>query len=138
MRKSAAAIWQTVHSERRRLAADLTKLRDDQWRVSSLCPGWDIHDVLAHLVDTALTGRVSFIRDLLIARMDFDRANANGIARVKRADPQVTAIPPSSTTAISIGAFGRRLAMSDSKRPCTRIVPGVSTVASIVVRADAS
>ncbi|MCW2133963.1 maleylpyruvate isomerase family mycothiol-dependent enzyme [Arthrobacter sp. VKM Ac-2550] len=90
MRKSAAAIWQAVHSERRRLAADLTELRDDQWRVSSLCPGWDIHDVLAHLVDTALTSRVSFVRDLLIARMDFDRANENGIAREKREDPQDT------------------------------------------------
>lgn len=90
MRKSAAAIWQTVHSERRRLAADLTELRNEQWRVSSLCPGWDIHDVLAHLVDTALTGRVSFVRGLLIARMNFDRANENGIAREKREDPQDT------------------------------------------------
>jgi hypothetical protein len=74
MRKFAAGIWQTVHFERRRLAADLSGLRDEQWRVSSLCPGWDIHDVLAHLVDTARTGRLSCVRDLLIARMDFDRA----------------------------------------------------------------
>jgi len=59
-------------------------------------------------------------------------------ARVKRAEPQVTAIPPSSSTAISMGAFGRRLAMSESRRPWTRIVPGVSTVASMVVRAEAS
>ena len=34
--------------------------------------------------------------------------------------------------------LGRRLAISDSSRPCTRIVPGSSTVASMVVRADAS
>ncbi|QTG80175.1 maleylpyruvate isomerase family mycothiol-dependent enzyme [Arthrobacter crystallopoietes] len=90
MRKSAAAIWQLVHAERRRLAADLSELGDEQWRVSSLCPGWDIHDVLAHLVDTALTGRISFVRDLLIARMDFDLANENGTARVKREEPQDT------------------------------------------------
>lgn len=87
MRASAAAIWHTVHSERRQLAADLAHLRDDQWRLPSLCPKWDVHDVLAHLVDTARTGRASFIRDLLIARMDFDRANENGIARHKRQDP---------------------------------------------------
>ncbi|WP_458780593.1 maleylpyruvate isomerase family mycothiol-dependent enzyme [Arthrobacter sp. D3-16] len=92
MRKAAAAVWQTVHSERRRLAADLSELCDEQWRVPSLCPGWDVHDVLAHLVDTARTGRLSFVRDLLTARMDFDRANANGIAREKRQDPQDTII----------------------------------------------
>jgi uncharacterized protein (TIGR03083 family) len=90
MRMSASAIWRTVHSERRRLSADLSGLRDEQWRVSSLCPGWDIHDVLAHLVNTALTGRVSFVRELLIARMDFDLANENGIAREKRQNPQDT------------------------------------------------
>ena len=59
-------------------------------------------------------------------------------ARVNRADPHVRTIPPSSSTSIWIGAFGRRLAMSESSRPWTRIVPGSSTVASIVVRADAS
>ncbi len=90
MRKSAAAIWQTVHSERQRLAADLSELGEEQWHIPSLCPGWDIHDVLAHLVDTARTSRLSFVRDLLTARMDFDRANENGIAREKRQDPQAT------------------------------------------------
>jgi uncharacterized protein (TIGR03083 family) len=87
MRKAAAAVWRAVHSERRRLAADLAELRDEQWRRPSLCPGWD---VLAHLVDTARTGRLSFVRDLRTARMDFDRANENGITREKRQDPQDT------------------------------------------------
>jgi uncharacterized protein (TIGR03083 family) len=90
MRRAAEAVWQTVHSERRRLAADLSDLRDEQWRFPSLCPGWDVHDVLAHLVDTARTGRLAFVRDLLTARMDFDRANENGIVREKRQDPRDT------------------------------------------------
>ena len=90
MRASATATWQTVHSERRRLAADLSGLRDDQWQLPSLCAGWDVHDVLAHLVDTARTGRAAFVRDLLMARMDFDRANENGVARHKRQDPRDT------------------------------------------------
>ncbi|MGC0274041.1 maleylpyruvate isomerase family mycothiol-dependent enzyme [Pseudactinotalea sp. Z1739] len=79
-----------MHAERRRLVRDVSGLGDDQWRVSSLCPGWDVHDVLAHLVDTARTGRVAFVRDLLMARMDFDLANANGIVRHKRQDPRDT------------------------------------------------
>ena len=90
MRPSAAEIWQTVHAERRRLVTDLSELRDEQWRAPSLCPAWDVHDVLAHLVDTARTGRLAFGRALLAARMDFDRANEHGIDREKRQDPQDT------------------------------------------------
>jgi uncharacterized protein (TIGR03083 family) len=90
MRPSSTETWQTVHAERRRLAADLSRLRAVQWYLPSLCPGWDVHDVLAHLVDTARTGRLSFARDLLRARLDFDRANENGIARHKRQDPPDT------------------------------------------------
>ncbi|PFG34849.1 maleylpyruvate isomerase family mycothiol-dependent enzyme [Sanguibacter antarcticus] len=90
MRTPAAAIWQTVHTERRRLVADLSDLEDAQWRTPSLCPGWDVHDVLAHLVDTARTGRLDFVRGLLAARMNFDRANERGIARQKRHDPKDT------------------------------------------------
>lgn len=90
MRASAAAIWQTVHAERRQLAADLSGLPAEQWQLPSLCPGWDVHDVLAHLVDTARTGRLGFVRDLLRARLDFDRANQHGVARHKRQDPQDT------------------------------------------------
>lgn len=90
MRLSATATWQTVHSERRRLVADLSEVRAGQWQLPSLCPGWDVHDVLAHLVDTAQVGRAAFVRDLLMARMDFDRANENGIARHKRQDPRDT------------------------------------------------
>ncbi|MCL3859626.1 maleylpyruvate isomerase family mycothiol-dependent enzyme [Actinotalea sp. K2] len=87
MRTSAAEIWHTVHDERRRLLADLSGARPEQWRTPSLCPGWDVHDVLAHLVDTARTGRLTFVRELLSARMDFDRANARGVTRERRADP---------------------------------------------------
>ena len=90
MRALAEEMWQTVHAERRHLAADLSELRDEEWTVPSLCPRWDVHDVLAHLVDTARTGRLTFVRDLLLARMDFDRANENGVAREKRPDPQDT------------------------------------------------
>lgn len=90
MRAPAAAVWETVHAERRRLVVDLHGLPDEQWRVPSLCPRWDVHDVLAHLVDTARTGRVSFVRQLVRAGLDFDRANEHGISRERRPDPQDT------------------------------------------------
>lgn len=90
MRAPATATWRTVHAERRRLVADLSDLTAEQWRVPSLCPGWDVHDVLAHLVDSARTGRVAFVRRLVGARLDFDRANEHGIARHRHHDPQAT------------------------------------------------
>lgn len=90
MRESAAEIWQTVHSERRRLVADLADLSSEQWHTPSLCPGWDVHDVVAHLLDTARTSRLSFFRDMIAARGNFDRANETGIARAKHSRPQDT------------------------------------------------
>lgn len=90
MRAPAAAVWDVVRRERRQLAADLDGLPDDQWRRASLCPGWDVHDVLAHLVDTARAGRLSFVRDLVAARFDFDRANDRGVVRERRDDPRET------------------------------------------------
>lgn len=86
----SGAIWQLVHDERRRLAADLSGLSAEQWLQPSLCAGWDIHDVVAHLVDSARTTRVSFVRDMIAARGNFDRVNEVGIAREKRANPHET------------------------------------------------
>ncbi|MBD5786052.1 maleylpyruvate isomerase family mycothiol-dependent enzyme [Cellulosimicrobium terreum] len=84
------AIWDAVHDERRRLVRDLEKISDEQWQVSSLCPGWSVHDVLAHLVDSATTTRWGFVRQMVAARFDFDRANDHGVERHRRADPRQT------------------------------------------------
>ncbi len=90
MNRSARELWQAVHHERHMLVADLESLRPEQWRTASLCPGWDVHDVLAHLVDTAKTTRLGFIRRMVAARFDFDNDNASGVAREKATDPQET------------------------------------------------
>ena len=71
-------IWPVVHAERAALIGDLRSLSDQQWATPSLCPGWDVHDVLAHLVNDARTTRLGFVRDLLAAGFDFDRLNARG------------------------------------------------------------
>lgn len=86
----ASSIWPAVHEERRALIHDLESVSTEQWQTPSLCPGWDVHDVLAHLVDTARTTRLGFIRRLLAARMDFDRDNAVGVFRERAQDPPIT------------------------------------------------
>lgn len=37
-------------SERRRLADDLDGISETQWTTASLCAGWQVRDVVAHLV----------------------------------------------------------------------------------------
>ncbi|WFR84929.1 maleylpyruvate isomerase family mycothiol-dependent enzyme [Arthrobacter sp. Y-9] len=83
-------IWNVVHEERRALAADLAELEPDAWDTPSLCPGWTVHDVVAHLVNDAKTTWAGFARELLKARFDFDALNAQGVARERCADPRVT------------------------------------------------
>jgi len=85
-----SAIWPVVHNERQVLIHDLESLEPAQWRTESLCAGWDVHDVVAHLVDTAKTTRLGFIRRMLAAGFDFDRDNAVGVAREKTSDPAQT------------------------------------------------
>lgn len=83
-------IWPLVHTERHALIADLEGLTEEQWARPSLCPGWTVHDVAAHLVDVAESTRLGFARDMARARFDFDRQNDRGIARAKGATPTQT------------------------------------------------
>lgn len=46
-------IWSTIHAERKALASDLSGLTADQWSTPSLCEGWSVRDVLAHMTATA-------------------------------------------------------------------------------------
>ena len=82
--------WPVVRAERRALIVDLEDLTAEQWATPSLCPGWDVHDVLAHLVDTARTTKLNFIRRMVAAGFDFDKDNAQGIELERCADPADT------------------------------------------------
>lgn len=82
-----SVIWPVVHDERRALIEDLEQLPAADWETPSLCSDWDVHDVVAHLVDTAKTTRFAFMARLIAAGFDFDRDNAVGVVREKAADP---------------------------------------------------
>lgn len=85
-----SAIWQAVHEERHRLVSDLEGLTLEQWQTPSLCPGWSVHDVVAHLIDSAVTTRLGFVRQMVTARFDFHRANDHGVVNHKAIDPYET------------------------------------------------
>ncbi|MFV2008315.1 MULTISPECIES: maleylpyruvate isomerase family mycothiol-dependent enzyme [unclassified Micromonospora] len=83
-------VWTAVHHERAALVRDLETLAPEQWNAPTACGEWDVHDVVAHLVDTAKTTRIGFIRHMVTARFDFDRQNAAGLARERCDDPKDT------------------------------------------------
>ena len=83
-------VWGAVHRERAALIDDLTGIAADRWETPSPCPGWSVHDVLAHLVNDAQTTAWGFGRDFARARFDFDRVNADGVARERRATGEET------------------------------------------------
>lgn len=83
-------VWDFVHDERRALVADLAPLTDEQWRTPSLCAGWTVEDVVAHVVDTARTSRLRFVREMVRHRFDFDRQNQRGMERFRGATPAAT------------------------------------------------
>ena len=47
------AMWPTIASERHTLAEDLGGFSETQWSEPSLCTGWTVRDVLAHMTATA-------------------------------------------------------------------------------------
>jgi len=83
-------VWAMVHAERAALIGDLEQLDDGQWEEPSLCTDWTVHDVVAHLADTARTTRTGFLVGLARARFDFDRQNARGVERERGASPRET------------------------------------------------
>lgn len=83
-------VWPIVRVERAALIHDLEGLDDKQWEQPSLCDGWTVHDVVAHMVDSARTTRLGFVVGLARARFDFHRQNARGVARERGASPRET------------------------------------------------
>ena len=79
-----------VHAERAALIGDLETLDEARWEEQSLCAGWTVHDVVAHLVDTARTTRLGFVVGLARAGFDFHRQNARGVERHRGASPRET------------------------------------------------
>ena len=79
-----------IVDERRRMADLLAGLSDAELRRPSLCATWTVHDVAAHLVDTARTTRLGFVVGLARAGFDFHRQNARGVERHRGATPSET------------------------------------------------
>lgn len=69
----ADGIARTYAHERDILLGDLAQLEQHQWSHPSLCSGWDVRDVVAHLLMPFELAIPAFLGRMLIARFSFDR-----------------------------------------------------------------
>jgi uncharacterized protein (TIGR03083 family) len=83
-------LWTTIHAERHALADDLGELDDAAWATPSLCVGWTVEDVVAHLTAGASLGRFRWLASMVGARFDDRRHNARWITRHRGATPAGT------------------------------------------------
>jgi uncharacterized protein (TIGR03083 family) len=69
---SVDGVWKVVDRERLRLADFMADLSDDEWNCPSLCAGWSVREVAAHLA-LAHTGPVAAAVGMVRARGSVDR-----------------------------------------------------------------
>ncbi|WP_433323223.1 maleylpyruvate isomerase family mycothiol-dependent enzyme [Spirillospora sp. CA-294931] len=70
-----------TEAERLDLADFLDTLDEHEWGVDSLCAGWTVHDVLAHLTLSTRTGLPAFVKGVIRARGSLDRMEADAARR---------------------------------------------------------
>lgn len=78
-----ADMWEIVRPEREALAADLEAIDEAAWATPSLCPGWTVRDVVAHVTALARMTPVKFFSKLLASGFNPSRVQARDIALEK-------------------------------------------------------
>jgi uncharacterized protein (TIGR03083 family) len=83
-------LWTTIATERGALAGDLADLTPAQWAAPSLCAGWTVRDVVAHLSATASLNPATFLLGIARARFNFRTFSEDHLAKHLGADPAAT------------------------------------------------
>lgn len=79
---SGEQIWQAVAAERRRLIDLLADLPEQAWDHDSLCEGWRVREVVAHMVISSDATVSRLLRELVRARGSIDRLNRDTAIRL--------------------------------------------------------
>ncbi|HET6292169.1 MAG TPA: maleylpyruvate isomerase family mycothiol-dependent enzyme [Kribbella sp.] len=66
-------IWRYVDSERASLADLLSGLTAEQWQMRSVCPGWTVQDVAAHVISSPQARVLPVVSGMVRCRGDFNR-----------------------------------------------------------------
>src|SRR5688500_1418660 len=85
-----ADVWPAIRAEREALAADLAAVADAAWDTPSLCDGWSVRDVLAHMTATAKITPASFFAKLLSAGFSLTKMQSKDLAIERGTSPADT------------------------------------------------
>ena len=124
-----------ARAERRDLAEFCSGLSPADWDAPSLCVGWRVRDVVAHIVSYEGAGPVSFAGRLVQARLNPHRANREAVAGFAERDPAqlLEMLRGAQEPTGVLTAFGGRIVLADTlihhqdlRRPLgvPRAVPG--------------
>lgn len=81
-------IWDLVRPERQALVRDLKTLpAAEAWDTPSLCAGWSVRDVVAHMAATAAMTPPKFFQGFLGSGFSFEKFVAKGIAAERGESP---------------------------------------------------
>ncbi len=82
-------VWSEVAAERSGLADELEGLSETDWNMPSLCTGWRLRDVVAHLVWPLQTSLVKVAAALVVNRFDFNRVADKAAKSDRRPGPEL-------------------------------------------------
>lgn len=104
-----------AEADRADFAVLVKSLAPHQWQAPSLCAGWTVRDVVAHMLSYEELGPAKVVRRFARGRLRLSGANAVGLAECANQDPQQLldlldrSIRPRGLTT----AFGSRIALLD-------------------------
>jgi uncharacterized protein (TIGR03083 family) len=82
-----SVLWADAHTERAALVDDLTGQTHLDWTTPSLCDGWDVGDIVAHLAATATLSRWNLAQEFLRAGFSADRIAERQINAARKRSP---------------------------------------------------
>lgn len=80
----------TIRHEREALVSDLEAIDETAWSTPSLCPGWTVRDVLAHITALARMTPGLFFRKLVASGFNLSRLQARDITLEKGSSVEET------------------------------------------------
>lgn len=110
-----ADVMELARAERADLAELLATLTPQQWQAPSLCEGWRVRDVVAHVLSYEELGAVGLARRFARGRLLLGRVNAAGLTDYAEHSPRQLldllhrSMRPRGLTAV----FGGRIALLD-------------------------
>jgi uncharacterized protein (TIGR03083 family) len=112
---SNADVLSLARDERADIAEFLATLAPEQWEAPTLCAGWRVRDVVAHMISyDELDGR-GLARRFVEGRFLLDRVNAVGVARYGSRSPHelLVLLKDHLEPRGLLSAFGGRVALVD-------------------------